>query len=227
MAGEVFGATLAIKDNVSAVMKSASESSKGFRGEVEKAKRELKKFDEQKLKEKEIRLKNTAAYKAIQGVKEKLEPVSKKVIQLKAKEEIAVSKIRHVARELGRVKDSKVIKFAAEGTEKVLKGIGKAAVVGTAAAFTAVTVASAGAVKSAVEYQSQMQAVGTLLDGDVSGTLQKMSTDLKKVSIDTGASLSDLSSGLYDVVSAFGEGEENVKQLEIASKAAKAGSSLF
>ncbi len=223
MAGEVFGATLAIKDNVSAVMKSASESSKGFRGEVEKAKRELKKFDEQKLKEKEIRLKNTAAYKAIQGVKEKLEPVSKKVIQLKAKEEIAVSKIRHVARELGRVKDSKVIKFAAEGTEKVLKGIGKAAVVGTAAAFTAVTVASAGAVKSAVEYQSQMQAVGTLLDGDVSGTLQKMSTDLKKVSIDTGASLSDLSSGLYDVVSAFGEGEENVKQLEIASKAAKAG----
>lgn len=223
MAGEVFGATLAIKDNVSAVMKSASESSKGFRGEVEKAKQALKKFEEQKLKEKEIRIKNTAAYQAIQGVKEKLEPVSKKVIQLKAKEEAAVSKIKHVARELGKVKENKVIKFAAAGTEKVLKGIGKAAVVGTAAAFTAITVASAGAVKSAVEYQNQMQAVGTLLDGDVNGTLQRMSTDLKKISIDTGASLSDLSAGLYDVVSAFGEGEENVKQLEIASKAAKAG----
>ena len=223
MTGEVFGATLAIKDNVSAVMKSAKESSKGFRGEVEKAKKELKKFDEQKLKEKDIRLKNTAAYKAIQGVKEKLEPVSKKVIQLKAKEEIAVSKIKHVARELSKVKDNKVIKFAAEGTEKVLKGIGKAAVIGTAAAFTAVTVASAGAVKSAVDYQNQMQAVGTLLDGDVNGTLQRMSGDLKKVSINTGASLSDLSAGLYDVVSAFGESSENVKQLEIASKAAKAG----
>lgn len=223
MAGEVFGATIAIKDNVSGVLKSARESSKGFRGEVEKTKQELKKFDEQKLKEKEIRIKNTAAYKAIEGVKEKLEPVTKKVIRLKAKEEAAVSKIKHVARELGKVKDNKVIKFAAEGTEKVLKGIGKAAVIGTAAAFTAVTVASAGAVKSAVEYQNQMQAVGTLLDGDVSGTLQRMSGDLKKVSIDTGASLSDLSAGLYDVVSAFGEGEENVKQLEIASKAAKAG----
>lgn len=223
MAGEVFGATLAIRDNVSAVMKSAKESSKGFRGEVEKTKQELKKFNEQKIKEKEIRLKNTTAYKAIQGVKEKLEPVSKKVIQLKAKEEVAVSKIKHVARELSKVKDNKVITFAAKGTEKVLKGIGKAAVIGTAAAFTAATVASAGAVKSAVEYQNQMQAVGTLLDGDVNGTLQRMSTDLKKVSIDTGASLSDLSSGLYDIVSAFGEGEENVKQLEIASKAAKAG----
>lgn len=223
MAGEVFGAALAIKDNVSAVMKSSKESVKGFRGEVEKAKKELKKYDEQKLKEKEIRIKNTAAYKAIQGVKEKLEPVSKKVIQLKAKEEAAVSKIKHVARELSKVKDNKVIKFAAEGTEKVLKGIGKAAVVGTAAAFTAVTVASAGAVKSAVEYQNQMQAVGTLLDGDVSTKLQGMGAELKKVSIDTGASLSDLSAGLYDVVSAFGESSENVKQLEIASKAAKAG----
>lgn len=223
MAGEVFGETIAIKDNVSGVLKSARESSKGFRGEVEKAKQELKKFDEQKLKEKEIRIKNTAAYKAIEGVKEKLEPVTKKVIQLKAKEEAAVSKIKRVARELGKVKDSKVVKFAVEGTEKVLKGIGKAAVIGTAAAFTAVAVASAGAVKSAVDYQNQMQAVGTLLDGDVSGTLQRMSGDLKKVSINTGASLSDLSAGLYDVVSAFGESEENVKQLEIASKAAKAG----
>ena len=223
MAGEVFGATIAIKDNVSAVLKSARESSKGFRGEVEKAKKELKKFDEQKLKEKEIRIKNTAAYKAIQGVKEKLEPVSKKVIRLKAKEENVVSKIRHVAREPSKVKENKVIKFAAQGTEKVLKGIGKAAVVGTAAAFTAVTVAGGAAVKSAADYQNQMQAVGTLLDGDVGGTLQRMSGDLKKVSIDTGASLSDLSAGLYDVVSAFGEGEENVKQLEVASKAAKAG----
>lgn len=223
MGGDVFGATIAIKDNVSAVMKSASESSKGFRGEVEKAKKELKKFDEQKLKEKEIRIKNTAAYKAIEGVKEKLEPVTKKVIQLKAKEEVAVSKIKRVARELGKVKDNKVVKFAVEGTEKALKGIGKAAVIGTAAAFTAVTVASAGAVKSAVDYQNQMQAVGTLLDGDVNGTLQRMSGDLKKVSINTGASLSDLSAGLYDVVSAFGESSENVKQLEIASKAAKAG----
>lgn len=223
MGGEVFGAVISIKSNVSAVMKSASESSKGFRGEVEKAKKELKKFDEQKLKEKEIRIKNTAAYKAIEGVKEKLEPVTKKVIQLKAKEETAVSKIKRVARELGKVKDNKVVKFAVEGTEKVLKGIGKAAVIGTAAAFTAVTVASAGAVKSAVDYQNQMQAVGTLLDGDVSGTLQRMSGDLKKVSINTGASLSDLSAGLYDVVSAFGESSENVKQLEIASKAAKAG----
>ena len=68
-----------------------------------------------------------------------------------------------------------------------------------------------------------MQNVGTLLDGNVDAKLQTMGADLRKVSIQTGASTEDLTSGLYDVVSAFGESAESVKQLEIASKAAKAG----
>lgn len=223
MADEIFGATLSIKDNVSGVMKTAISSSKGFRGEVEKAKKQLQDLNKQKLKEKELKLKNTEAYKKIEDVKKKLDPITKKVIELKAKEELAIEKIKKVGRTLEKVKENKVVNFAVTGAEKVTKAIGKSALVGTAAALTAVTVAGAGAVKSGVDFQSQMQNVGTLLDGDVSAKLQTMGNDLKQVAISTGAFTEDLTSGLYDVVSAFGESEESVKQLEIASKAAKAG----
>lgn len=220
---EVFGAVLSIKDNVSGVMKQAKESTSGFRGEVEKAKKDLQKLDRQKVKEKELKLKNTAAYKAIEDVKKKLEPITKKTIELKAKTELAAEKIKGVKSHLDKIKDSKVVNIVVRGAEKAVKAFGKAALVGTAAAFTTVAAASGMAVNQAAEYQAQMQNVGTLLDGDVNGKLQSMSKELKQVSIDTGAATSDLTDGLYQVVSAFGESEESVKQLEIAAKAAKAG----
>lgn len=220
---EVFGAVLSIKDNVSGVMKQAKESTSGFRGEVEKAKKDLQKLDKQKVKEKELRLKNTAAYKAIEDVKKKIEPITKKTIELKAKTELAAEKIKKVKSHLDKIKGSKVVRIAVQGAEKAVKALGKAALVGTAAAFTTVAAAGGMAVHQAVEYQAQMQNVGTLLDGDVNGKLQGMSKELKQVSIDTGAATSDLTDGLYQVVSAFGESSESVKQLEIAAKAAKAG----
>lgn len=219
---EVFGATLSLKDNVSGVLKQAKESSKGFRSEVEKAKGELQQLDKQKVKEKEIRIKNTAAYKAIDGVKKKLEPLSKKAVEIKAKTEHALTGIKKVKSALGAVKD-KTVNFAVKGVAAAGKALGTAALVGTAAAFTTVAAAGTVAVTSAVSFQSQMQNVGTLLDGDVKGKLQSMGTDLKKVSIDTGVATSDLTDGLYQVVSAFGESADSVKQLEIAAKAAKAG----
>lgn len=223
MAGEIFGATLSIRDNVSGVLQAASNSSKGFRGAVEKAKQELKRLEQQKLQEKTLRIKNTAAYKAIECVSKKLDPITKKVVEIRAREELAVERIKKVARKLSEIKDNKVINFAVKGAEKAVKAVGKAAIIGTAAALTAVTAAGAGAVVSAVNFQAQMQNVGTLLDGDVNAKLQAMGDDLKKVSLQTGAATSDLTAGLYDVVSAFGESAESVKQLEIASKAAKAG----
>ena len=68
---EIFGAVLSIKDNVSGVMKQAKESTTGYRGEVEKAKKELIKLDRQKVKEKELRIKNSGAYKSIEEIKKK------------------------------------------------------------------------------------------------------------------------------------------------------------
>ena len=216
---EVFGAVLSIKDNVSGVMQQARASARGYRGEVEKAKKELEKLDKQKLKEKQLRIKNSAAYKAIDGVKKKLEPITKKTIQIQAKAEHALDKIKKVKSQLDKIKTSKVVQVTVKGA----KAIGKAALMGTAAAFTAVSAAAGASVVSAAAYQSQMQNVGTLLDGDVSGKLQAMSRDLKQVSLDTGVATSDLTDGLYQVVSAFGESADSVKQLEVAAKAARAG----
>ena len=221
--GEVFGAVISIKDNVSGVMKQARDSAKGYRGEVEKVKGELNKLDKQKVKEKEIKVKNSAAYKAIEGVQKKLQPIKDKVVNIQARAENAQAKIKKVQGQLGKIKENKVIQLTVKGAAAATKALGKAAVVGTAAAFTAVAVASGAAVTSAAAYQSQMQNVGTLLDGDVTGKLQGMSKQLKQVSIDTGAATSDLTDGLYQVVSAFGESSESVQQLEIAAKAAKAG----
>lgn len=220
---EVFGAVLSVKDNVSGVMKQAKESTTGFRGEVEKAKKDLEKLDKQKIKEKELKLKNTSAYKAIDDVKKRLQPITKKAVELTAKTEKAKEKIKRFQSSLDKIKGSKVVRVTVEGAEKAAKALGKAALIGTAAAFTATAAAGTMAIQSAVEYQAQMQNVGTLLDGDVQGKLQGMSKQLKQVSIDTGVCTADLTEGLYQVVSAFGESEDNVKQMEIAAKSAKAG----
>lgn len=220
---EVFGAVLSIKDNVSGVMKQAKESTTAYRGAVEKAKKELIKLDKQKVKEKELRIKNSGAYKSIEEIKKKIEPLGKKAIEIKAKTELASEKIKKVGGLLNKIKSSKVVQVTVKGAGQAAKALGKAALIGTAAAFTAVTAAGGIAVKQAADFQSQMQNVGTLLDGDVKGKLQGMSKELKQVSIETGAATSDLTDGLYQVVSAFGESSESVKQLEIAAKAAKAG----
>lgn len=220
---EVFGAVISVKDNVSAVMKQSKGSVTGFRGEVEKAKKDLEKLQKQKVAAKELRIKNTSAYKAIEGVKKKLAPLTKKTVEIKAKTERAMEKVKKFGSVLDKVKTSKIVRVAVEGTGKAVKALGKAALVGTAAAFTTVAAAGTMAVSSAMDYQAQMQNVGTLLDGDVQGKLQGMSKQLKQVSLDTGVCTSDLTEGLYQVVSAFGESADNVKQMEIAAKAAKAG----
>ncbi len=220
---EIFGAVLSIKDNVSGVMKQAKESTTGYRGEVEKAKKELIKLDRQKVKEKELRIKNSGAYKSIEEIKKKIAPLGKNAIEIKAKTELACEKIKKVGSLLDKVKSSKVVQVTVKGASQAAKALGKAALVGTATAFTAIATTGGVAIKQAADFQSQMQNVGTLLDGDVKGKLQGMSKELKQVSIDTGAATSDLTDGLYQVVSAFGESSESVKQLEIAAKAAKAG----
>lgn len=223
---DVFGGVIKLQDNVSGVLKQAAKSSGTFRSEVQKAKAELEKFDKQKLKEKEIRVKNSAAYKAIEGVKKKLEPVTSKVIELKAREERAVSSIKKVSSALSKVKENKVINFAAKGAAAVTKAATTVAVAGTVAAVGVVAAAGTAATKQAIDFQAEMQNVATLLDGDVSGKVKSLGTEVKKISMDTGVSTSNLTSGLYEVVSAFGDTADSTKQLEVATKAAKAGNAV-
>lgn len=222
-ATEVFGGAIRLQDNVSGVLRQAAAASKSFSAEVKKAKSSLAALEKQKLKEKEIRIKNSRAYQAIEGVKKQLKPLKDKVVQLKAREEMAMAKIRKVKDALAEVKENKVVNFVAKGATGVVGAAGKVALAGTAAAFTAAAAASGVAVTQAVNFQSEMANVSTLLDGDVNAKIASMGAEVKKISVDTGISAHNLSSGLYEVVSAFGESADSSKQLEIAAKAAKAG----
>lgn len=220
---DVFGASIVLRDNVSGVLRQAQNSARGFRGSVDRARQELRRLDQQRLRERELRIRTSAAYREINRLRQRMEPISRRVVNIVARTQNAMDGIRRVRQHLAKIKDNKVVKLVVKGAEGAAKALGKAAVVGTAAAFTAVTAASGMAVKGAVDFQAQMKNVGTLLDGDVNAKLEKYSGQLMKVSNDTGIASSDLTDGLYQVVSAFGESAENVKQLEIAAKAAKAG----
>lgn len=93
----------------------------------------------------------------------------------------------------------------------------------TSAVAAAALTATIAAVSSASKLQAEMSNVGTLLDGDVNGRLREMQQELLAVSNTTGIVTSDLTDGLYQVVSAFGDSADASKQLEIAAVAAKAG----
>ncbi len=220
---DVFGASIVLRDNVSGVLRQAQNSAREFRGSVDGARQELRRLDQQRLRERELRIRTSSAHQAVDRLRQRMEPISRRVINIVARAQNAMDGIRRVRQHLAKIKDNKVVKLVVKGAEGAAKALGKAAVVGTATAFTAVTAASGMAVKGAVDFQAQMKNVGTLLDGDVNAKLEKYSGQLMKVSNDTGIASSDLTDGLYQVVSAFGESAENVKQLEIAAKAAKAG----
>jgi TP901 family phage tail tape measure protein len=220
---DVFGASIVLRDNVSGVLRQAQNSAREFRGSVDGARQELRRLDQQRLRERELRIRTSSAYREINRLRQRMEPISRRVVNIVVRTQNAMDGIRRVRQHLAKIKDNKVVKLVVKGAGGAVKALGKVAMVGTAAAFTAVTAASGMAVKGAVDFQAQMKNVGTLLDGDVNAKLEKYSGQLMKVSNDTGIASSDLTDGLYQVVSAFGESAENVKQLEIAAKAAKAG----
>lgn len=83
----------------------------------------------------------------------------------------------------------------------------------------------AGPVKNAMEWQQQMQNVATLLNGsdlDIRERVAQLNKEVMNLSNSTGIGTQDLTDGLYQVVSAFGDSADASKQLEIAAKAAKA-----
>lgn len=110
--------------------------------------------------------------------------------------------------------------------EKIKQNISatKTQILGTARAYTEVAAAIyAGPIKSSMAFEKQMSNVGTLLEGDVQGRLAELSKSIISISNATGAGTGDLTDGLYQVISAFGDTADSAKILEIATKAATAG----
>lgn len=137
---------------------------------------------------------------------------------------MAVKTMDTVVRLMGQIDPS--LAKSLQGAQSQFKKLNKVqlAVNGAFIAMGAVAIKSmVDASKKAIEFQKQMSNVATLLDGDVNKRIAQLNKEVIKVSNTTGAATSDLTNGLYQVVSAFGDSAEASKQLEIAAKAAVAG----
>jgi TP901 family phage tail tape measure protein len=78
------------------------------------------------------------------------------------------------------------------------------------------------AIKTALDFNKGMANIATLIPGNQK-RVAELGDAIIKMSKDTGTSTTDLSTGMYQVVSAFGDTSEAVGQLAAANKAAKAG----
>ena len=105
--------------------------------------------------------------------------------------------------------------------------------VGIAAVSTVTVAATAALVKfgadsasNAAVFETQMANVATLLDGkeeQISARISELGDDVLAVSNDTGVVTDELTDGLYQIISAVGDSEDAVSQMELAAKAAAAG----
>lgn len=97
---------------------------------------------------------------------------------------------------------------------------------GVAAAGAAIAVAGIGVagIRANVELNKAMADVQTLL-GEAAGVdrIYELKDAVQDLSGELGTTTDDLASGLYQVVSAFGDSSEAIDQLAISAKAAKAG----
>ncbi len=82
------------------------------------------------------------------------------------------------------------------------------------------------AVKAAADYESQLSNVSTLLTGteaQVTARTSEIGDQILNVSNRTGVATADLTDGMYQVISAFGDSADAASILETAAKSAAAG----
>lgn len=109
---------------------------------------------------------------------------------------------------------------------KSAKAVGKAAAAGFAAASTAALAFSTVAVTAAAGYKKELSNVKTLLTGtdeEIAARTANISSDILSISNKTGVVTSNLTDGMYQVVSAFGDVDDASSILETAAKSAAAG----
>ncbi len=104
--------------------------------------------------------------------------------------------------------------------------IGQAVAAGTAASMAAITAVSTAAIKNAGTMQKEMSNVATLLDGttqEIDGRIAELQSGILDISNKLNIDTSDLTDGLYQVISAVGDTEDSLNNLTISAQAAKAG----
>lgn len=142
------------------------------------------------------------------------------------------SKTYELMLKIGAKQDSSLKKACADADKnlaklnKSAKAVGKVAIAATGAAASAVATAGVAAVKSGIDYQKQLANVSTLLTGteaEISARTAEIGKGILKVSNDTGVETANLTDGMYQVISAFGDSTDAMSILETSAKAAAAG----
>ena len=99
--------------------------------------------------------------------------------------------------------------------------LGFASVTGAIIAFDKIMKEST---KTAISFNRELANVATLIPGQVK-RINELKESVKLLSIESGKSLTDLTGGLYQVISAFGDAADTEEKLNIVTKAAIAGQS--
>lgn len=114
-------------------------------------------------------------------------------------------------------------------TNKISKDMGSIAntlgSAGTAltAGLTLPLVGAAGAaLKFAQDFNAGLANIATLIPNSTA-RVKELGTSIQQIAIDVGKNTTDISNGMYQVISAFGDGADSIKILEINAKAATAG----
>jgi TP901 family phage tail tape measure protein len=102
------------------------------------------------------------------------------------------------------------------------RNVGKAGATLTRNVTLPIIGASAAAIAFAADFNKGMANVATLLPGNTA-RVNELKQDIMDLGPATGKSLSDLTDGLYQVVSAFGDTADTTRILEINARAATAG----
>ena len=109
---------------------------------------------------------------------------------------------------------------------KTAKNAGKVIAGAAAAGTAAVGTIGVAAVKAASDYEAQLANVATLLTGteaEVAARTAEIGNQIMEVSNRTGVATADLTDGMYQVVSAFGDSADAASILETAAKSAASG----
>lgn len=120
-------------------------------------------------------------------------------------------------RKMGLEAEATSKKFKDMGSR--LSGAGQAMTVGVTAPIVGV---GAAALKMSVDFNTAMANIATLIPKSA-GRVDELKKSIQELAVETGKSTDDLASGMYQVISAFGDSAESMNLLKVASTGAVAG----
>ncbi len=140
----------------------------------------------------------------------------------------SIDQVDRKTKKLGKsaINTSKQIQKAAKKSKRAFDGIGKrASALGstmTRRVTLPLAIAGVASLKFARDFNRGLANVHTLLDGGID-RIEGLKKGVMALSADVGKPLGDLTDGLYQVISALGDTDESMGQLEVAARGAVAG----